>query len=124
MYVLVRTQVINQDDLENVKTIQAGYKVEPIVPSGREDNITFPVPPCNPQSSEDPEHPGNPNMDIENFFTCAVTKNFVRLKIIILGQKISETFCPLLKFFVRSLNIAINARDRELCLTVILTKMP
>ena len=51
----------------------------------------------------------------------SVTKNFVRLKIIILGQK---TFCPLLKFFVRSLYIAINARGRELCLTVILTKMP
>ena len=31
-------------------------------------------------------------------------KNFVRLKLIILGQKISETFCPLLKFFVRTLN--------------------
>ena len=60
------------------------------------------------------------------YTVCAgsVTKNFVRLRIIILGQKISETFCPLLKFFVRSLYIAINARGRELCLTVILTKMP
>ena len=84
VYVLVRTQVINQDDLENVKTIQAGYKVEPIVPSGREDKITFPVPPCNPQSSEDPEHPGYPNMDIENFFTCA---NFMLLYMNIDNEK-------------------------------------
>ena len=59
-----------------------------------------------------------------NWARGTVTKNFVRLKIIILGQKISETFCPLLKFFVRSLYIAINARGRELCLTVILTKLP
>ena len=61
---------------------------------------------------------------ITHGFGWPVTKNFVRLKIIILGQKISETFCPLLKFFVRSLYITINARGRELCLTVILTKMP
>ena len=37
-------------------------------------------------------------------------KNFVRLKFIILGQKFSETFCQLLKFFVRTL----NARDRAM----------
>lgn len=37
-------------------------------------------------------------------------KNFVRLKFIILGQKFSETFCPLLKFFVRTL----NARGRAM----------
>ena len=39
-----------------------------------------------------------------------VTKIFVRLKFFILGQNISETFYPALKFFVRSLK---NARGNE-----------
>ena len=41
---------------------------------------------------------------------CPVTKIFVRLKFFILGQNISETFYPSLKFFVRSLK---NARGNE-----------